>query len=61
MNLTERVNIVLTDSGKEIFRTPNFGNRRHRRRRPRPLLSTSSGRWRVEPRTLAQHQERAAT
>jgi len=25
MNLTERANIVLTDSGKEIFRTPNFG------------------------------------
>lgn len=25
MNLTERANIVLTDSGKEIFRTENFG------------------------------------
>ena len=25
MNLTERANIVLTDSGKEIFRTQNFG------------------------------------
>ena len=25
MNLTERANIVLTDSGKEIFRTANFG------------------------------------
>jgi hypothetical protein len=25
MNLTERSNIVLTDSGKEIFRTPNYG------------------------------------
>jgi hypothetical protein len=25
MNLTEHANIVLTDSGKEIFRTPNFG------------------------------------
>lgn len=25
MNLTERSNIVLTDSGKEIFRTENFG------------------------------------
>jgi hypothetical protein len=25
MNLTERANIVLTDTGKEIFRTPNFG------------------------------------
>ena len=25
MNLTDRANIVLTDSGKEIFRTPNYG------------------------------------
>src|SRR2546426_11288018 len=25
MNLTERANIVLTDSGKEIYRTPNYG------------------------------------
>ena len=25
MNLTERSNIVLTDNGKEIFRTPNYG------------------------------------
>ena len=25
LNLTERANIVLTDSGKEIYRTPNFG------------------------------------
>jgi hypothetical protein len=25
MNLSERANIVLTDSGKEIFRTANFG------------------------------------
>ena len=25
MNLTERANIVLTDIGKEIFRTANFG------------------------------------
>ena len=25
MNLTDRANLVLTDSGKEIFRTPNFG------------------------------------
>ena len=25
MNLTERANIVVTDTGKEIFRTPNFG------------------------------------
>jgi hypothetical protein len=25
INLTERANIVVTDSGKEIYRTPNFG------------------------------------
>ena len=25
MNLTERSNIVVTDSGKEIYRTPNYG------------------------------------
>lgn len=25
MNMTEKANIVLTDSGKEIYRTPNFG------------------------------------
>jgi hypothetical protein len=25
LNLTERANIVMTDSGKEIFRTANFG------------------------------------
>ncbi len=25
MNLTERSNIVLTESGKEIYRTPNYG------------------------------------
>jgi hypothetical protein len=25
MNMTERANIVLTDTGKEIFRTQNFG------------------------------------
>ena len=25
LNLTERSNIVLTDTGKEIFRTPNYG------------------------------------
>src|SRR5262245_12623434 len=24
INLTERANVVLTDSGKEIFRTPNY-------------------------------------
>jgi len=25
MNMTEKANIILTDTGKEIFRTPNFG------------------------------------
>ena len=25
LNLTERANIVVTDTGKEIYRTPNFG------------------------------------
>jgi hypothetical protein len=25
MNLTERSNVVLTDTGKEIYRTPNYG------------------------------------
>ena len=25
MNLTDRSNIVMTDTGKEIFRTPNYG------------------------------------
>ena len=25
MNLTDRSNVVLADTGKEIFRTPNFG------------------------------------
>jgi hypothetical protein len=25
MNMTEKAQIVLTDSGKEIFKTPNFG------------------------------------
>jgi hypothetical protein len=25
MNLTDRANIVLVDTGKEIFRTPNYG------------------------------------
>ena len=25
MNLTERANVVLTATGKELFRTPNFG------------------------------------
>jgi hypothetical protein len=25
MNMTEKANIILTDTGKEIFKTPNFG------------------------------------
>ncbi len=25
MNLTDRANVVLTDTGKEVYRTPNFG------------------------------------
>jgi hypothetical protein len=25
MNLTDRANVVMTDTGKEIFRTPNYG------------------------------------
>lgn len=25
MNLTDRANIVMTDTGKELFRTPNYG------------------------------------
>jgi Family of unknown function (DUF6152) len=25
LNLTEKANVVLTDSGKELFRTPNYG------------------------------------
>jgi len=25
MNLTDRANIVMTDTGKEIFRTNNYG------------------------------------
>jgi hypothetical protein len=25
MNMTEKANIVMTDGGKEIYRTPNFG------------------------------------
>jgi len=31
MNLTDRANIVLTDSGKEIFRTPNYGTEERKR------------------------------
>jgi uncharacterized protein DUF6152 len=31
LNLTDRANIVLTDSGKEIFRTKNFGTEERKR------------------------------
>jgi hypothetical protein len=31
MNLTDRANIVMTDSGKEIFRTPNYGTEERKR------------------------------
>jgi uncharacterized protein DUF6152 len=31
MNLTDRANIVLTDSGKEIFRTNNYGTEERKR------------------------------
>ena len=31
MNLTDRANVVLTDSAKEIFRTPNYGTEERKR------------------------------
>ncbi len=31
MNLTDRANIVMTDSGKEIFRTNNYGTEERKR------------------------------
>jgi hypothetical protein len=31
MNLTDRANVVMTDSGKEIFRTPNYGTEERKR------------------------------
>ena len=31
MNLTDRANIVLTDSGKEVFRTKNYGTEERKR------------------------------
>jgi len=31
MNLTDRANVVLTDSGKEIFRTNNYGTEQRKR------------------------------
>lgn len=31
MNLTDRANIVMTDSGKELFRTPNYGTEERKR------------------------------
>ena len=37
MNLTDRANIVLTDSGKELFRTPNYGT--EERKRPAASLN----------------------
>ena len=35
MNLTDRANIVMTDTGKEIFRTNNYGTET-RKRQPQP-------------------------
>ena len=31
MNLTDRANIVLADTGKEVFRTPNYGTNQPKR------------------------------
>jgi hypothetical protein len=31
MNLTDRANVVLTDSGKEVFRTKNYGTEERKR------------------------------
>ena|SRR5258708_36528594 len=31
MNLTDRSNVVMTESGKEIFRTPNYGTEQRKR------------------------------
>ena len=31
MNLTDRANVVMTDTGKEVFRTPNFGTEERKR------------------------------
>ncbi len=31
MNLTDRANVVLADTGKEIFRTPNYGTEQRKR------------------------------
>src|SRR5262245_19791970 len=31
MNLTDRANVIMTDSGKEIFRTPNYGTEQRKR------------------------------
>lgn len=31
MNLTDRANIVMTDTSKEIFRTPNYGTEERKR------------------------------
>jgi hypothetical protein len=37
MNLTDRANVVLTDTGKEVFRTNNYGT--EQRKRPAAVLS----------------------
>jgi hypothetical protein len=31
MNLTDRANVVMTDTGKEIFRTTNYGTEERKR------------------------------
>ena len=49
MNLTDRANIVMTDTGKEVFRTPNYGTDVPKRpaagfgeQAPQPQLSARS-------------------
>jgi hypothetical protein len=41
MNLTDRANVVLTDSNKEVFRTPNYGT--DERKRPALGVGTPGG------------------
>ena len=41
MNLTDRANVVLTDSNKEVFRTPNYGT--EERKRPALGVGTPGG------------------
>ncbi len=43
MNLTDRANIVLTDSGKEIFRTPNYGTNQPKRPFGGPAAGPADG------------------